>query len=424
MKKVRIALVSPYPPSKGTLNEYAYHLVEQFKDKAAIEELTLITDKLPDGEMYTVEEGSVPVTVKAVWAFNAWDSGFQILKAVRQSRPDVVLFNIHFLTFGDKKIPAALGLMIPFLCRMLGFPSVVILHNIVESVDLSAAGITQNPVLRAIFQLFGTVLTRFLLAANLVTVTISKYVDMLEKKYKTSKVALVPHGSFDTPEEPDFNLPAGPKKVMAFGKFGTYKKVEHLIEAVEVVRQRTGEDIEIVIAGTDSPNRKGYLEEMQTAYAHVPQITFTGYVAEADVPRIFRESAVVVFPYTSTTGSSGVLHQAGSFGNACILPNIGDLKILIEEEGYAGEFFTPDSIDSLATAIQTVLQDEDYRKSLARRNFAAAASLPMADIADWYLLHISTLLQEGQKTKFPLSLKPSKAGITRPNIPTWETVGA
>ncbi len=399
MKKLRIALVSPYPPSKGTLNEYAYHLVEQFKVKGEIEEIVLITDTLPAGEQYQIEEGLVKVTVKDVWSFNAMNNPLTILKAVRESKADIVLFNIHFLTFGDKKVPAALGLMIPMLCRLLGFPSVVILHNIIESVDLSSAGITKNPVLRFIFQMIGTMLTRFLLGSNMLAVTISKYVNILEKKYKTKKVALIPHGTFEMPEEPDFQLPKGPKKVMAFGKFGTYKKVENMIEAVEKVRKELNEEIEIVVAGTDSPNNKGYLDRVAQKYRDVPQITFTGYVAEEDVPRIFRESAVVVFPYTSTTGSSGVLHQAGSYGNACVLPNIGDLKILIEEEGYTGEYFEPESVDSLADAIRALLSNEDRRQMIARQNYAAAASLPMEDIADWYLLHFEALLNKKTRAK-------------------------
>ena len=40
---------------------------------------------------------------------------------------------------------------------------------------------------------------------------------------------------------------------------------------------------------------------------------------------IFDEAAVVVFPYTATTGSSGVLHQAGSYGKAVVMPDLGDL---------------------------------------------------------------------------------------------------
>ncbi|KAA3623384.1 MAG: glycosyltransferase [Bacteroidetes bacterium] len=382
----------------GTLNEYAFHLVEQFKNKAEIGEIILITDRLPDGQSYHIEEAPIPITVKDVWSFNSMGNMYQILKAIRQTQPDVVLYNIHFLSFGDKKVPAALGLMIPMLSRFLGFPSVVLLHNIVESVDLSSAGITKNPLLSRIFQMFGTMLTHFLLSSDLLAVTISRYVEILEKKYKTRKVALIPHGSFEVPEEPDFDLPKGPKKVMAFGKFGTYKKVETMIEAVEKIRSRTNEDIEIVIAGTDSPNSKGYLDHMKQIYSHVPQLTFTGYVEEEDVPKVFSESAVVVFPYTSTTGSSGVLHQAGSYGKACVLPNIGDLKSLIEEEGYGGAYFEPDSKESMADAIQTLLEDEARRKIVAQQNYAAAASLPMSDIADWYLMHFEQL-QKQRKLK-------------------------
>lgn len=417
MRRLKIALVSPYPPSKGTLNEYAYHLVEQFKEKKELEEITLITDKLPEGGRYEEVTGSVPVKIKAVWAFNSLLNIFNILKAVRASKADVVLFNIHFLSFGDRKVPAALGLMIPMLCRLMGYPAVVLLHNIVETVDLSEAGITRNRLLTTVFQWFGTLLTRFLLASNQLTVTISKYVEILEEKYKTDKVALVPHGSFELPELPDFDVDTAPKSVMAFGKFGTYKKVEKMIEAVEMIRARTGEQIEIVIAGTDSPNSKGYLDAVRQQYAHVPGITFTGYVAEEDVPTIFRESTVVVFPYTSTTGSSGVLHQAGSYGKACVLPNIGDLKVLIEEEGYTGTYFEPDAVESMAEAIECLLLDDDRRIAIARQNYAAAASLPMNNIADWYLLHFENVLGEpAGETSKPEQLQHAKIKQLQPAI--------
>ncbi len=57
---------------------------------------------------------------------------------------------------------------------------------------------------------------------------------------------------------------------------------------------------------------------------------------------------MVVFPYTSTTGSSGVLHQAGGYGKAVIMPDLGDLALLVKEEGYRAEFFEPTSSISLA----------------------------------------------------------------------------
>lgn len=392
-QKLKLAFVSTHPPGKGTLNEYGYYLLKHFRENENIKELVLIADELPSSEVYDFDPSAgCPIEIRSVWKFNSYLNLPRILKAIYKTKPDVVLFNIQFLSFGDKKIPAALGLLVPFFAKLLGFKSVVLLHNILEEVDLNTAGITKNPVMSFLYKTIGTQLTKFVLSADLVAVTIAKYVAVLEKKYKTEKVALIPHGSFEIPPLPSFELPKGPKQVMAFGKFGTYKKVEMMIEAVELVRNRTNLDMEIVIAGTDSPNKKGYLNDVAEQYKHVSKLRFTGYVAEEDVPRIFDESAVVVFPYTSTTGSSGVLHQAGSYGKAVILPDLGDLGELLREEGYAGELFDPLSVESLADAIQKVVKNDEYRIQLSKTNYYAAVSLPMSDITDWYYLHFNRLL--------------------------------
>jgi len=391
MKPIKIAIVSPYPPSKGTLNEYAFHLVKQLKLKRDVEEIIILTDKIEESYPEVESAQHCKVTIKPVWSFNSIMNIFDIAKAVKACKADVVLYNIQFLSFGDKKIQAAIGLLTPFITRILKVPSVVLLHNIVETVDYESAGITKNPILKFLFNMVGTILTKIVLMANVVAVTMPKYVDILEKKYKAKNVALIPHGSFELPPMPNFELDPGPKTIMTFGKFGTYKKVEKMIEAVELVRQRTGEDLRIVIAGTDNPNVAGYLDNVKNKYSDVKDIEFTGYVEEEDVPRIFKESAVVVFEYTSTTGSSGVLHQAGSYGKAVVLPNIGDLKELIEEEGYCGEFFKADDKMDLADAIQKLVTDDAHRQMIAKKNYTAAASLPMSDIAEWYMMHFQSL---------------------------------
>lgn len=382
---MRLAIVTAYPPSKVTLTEYGYHLVKHFRLQEEVTEIILITDKTEDEKDLSFEEEGCIITVKECWNFNDYLNVFKINKAISETRPDAVLFNLQFLKFGDKKIPAALGLMLPLICKLKGIPTISLLHNILEQVDLDNAGITTNKWLQKIYNFIGSTLTRFVLASDVLAVTISKYKTILEKKYKSRNVALIPHGAFETPPEPDYRLPEGPKQVMAFGKFGTYKKVEIMIEAVELIRKRTGENIEIVIAGTDSPNTPGYLDAVKEKYSHVGQMRFTGYVAEEDVPKIFGESAVVVFPYTSTTGSSGVLHQAGSYGKAVALPDLGDLSILVREEGYQGEFFDPKSAESLADAIACVLLDDSYRIHLGMTNYKAACSLPMSDITQMYV---------------------------------------
>ena len=385
---IEIALVTPYPPSKTTLNEYGYYLARNLAEKPEVGRLHILSENLDIN--YTSDNEKV--TFQPCWKFNSMANPLKILRKVRSVSPDIVIINQQFLLFGDRKVAAALGLMLPFLLKLFGIRCIVLMHNILEEVDLGSAGITGSRLMKWAYGLIGNILTRFILMADLVGVTIEKYVDVLRKKYNKKNVVLLPHGTFEIPEIPDFALSGDDRRIMTFGKFGTYKKVEVLIEAFKKLQREGVKNISLCIAGTDSPNKKGYLGSVAREYSEVEGIEFTGYVPEEDVARIFQESAMVVFPYTSTTGSSGVLHQAGSYGKPAILPDVGDLGRLIREEGYDGEFFAPDSVDELAAAINRLLTDEPYRQQLARTNYEAATALPLSDISDWYLLHIQRLI--------------------------------
>ncbi|WP_298766419.1 glycosyltransferase [uncultured Polaribacter sp.] len=389
---MKLAIVTAYPPSKVTLNEYAYHLVKSFRQNKKVTELVLLTDQTPEGKDINFTENGCKITVKECWKFNSFKNIITVTKAINKTQPNAVLFNLQFMKFGDNKIAAALGLVLPLICKIKRIPTIVLLHNILEQVDLESAGFTTNKIAQKVYNFIGTSLTKIILKADLVAVTMNKYVDTLQNKYKVANVKMIPHGTFEIPENPSQELPKGPLKIMTFGKFGTYKKVESMIEAVQLVRQETKLDLEIVIAGTDNPNVPGYLENVKETYKHIPQITFTGYVEENQVEKLFNESAVVVFPYTSTTGSSGVLHQAGSYGKAVVMPNLGDLATLIEDEGYRGEFFEPENVSSLANAIKTIVTNETYRIELGETNYKAATAFPMERITAIYLEEFSKII--------------------------------
>jgi len=382
---MKLAIITAYPPSKITLNEYAYHLVKQFRQKELITELILLTDVTEGSKKLDFVAQGCKITVKECWSFNSYGNILSVIKAIKETGPNSILFNLQFMKFGDKKIPAAMGLLLPLICKIKRIPTIVLLHNILEEVDLKKAGFTSNKLMQNMYLFIGSILTRLILQADVVVVTMRKYVGVLEKKYKAKNVMAIPHGTFEVLKKPTFNVPKGALKIMTFGKFGTYKKVELLIEAVQIARKTTKMDLEIVIAGTNHPNAPMYLETVKKRFNYVPKLTFTGYVEEDEIPRLFKQSAVVVFPYTSTTGSSGVLHQAGAYGKAVIMPDLGDLALLVKEEGYRAEFFEPTSSASLATSIETIVTNEAYRIALGLANYQAASAYPMSMVTDIYL---------------------------------------
>ena len=179
---LRVALVTAYPPSQTTLNEYGYHLARHLAAKPEVRELVVMHDDF-DG----VEEpvADLPEGARAVpaWRYGSPWNPVRIVRAVRAAKADVVLVNAHFTSFGAGKIAAALGLLTPALLRASGTPTVVLLHNLVDTVDLEAAGFSSNPVITRILSFIGGVVTRMVLAADKVCVTMPQYVDVLRDKY-------------------------------------------------------------------------------------------------------------------------------------------------------------------------------------------------------------------------------------------------
>ncbi len=396
---LRVAVVTAYPPGRNSLNEYGVHLVAALAGQHDVAEVVVLSDVPPPGaDAAPPTSGGAPIAVRPCWRMNELRTLPVLIRELYRARPDAVIFNLQFATFGDRRLPGALGLFTPAVARLLGFVSVVLLHNLADLVDFQAAGFARGRAAARLLRAAGRVLTRGLLAADLVALTIPRYVEYVRRSYRARNVVLAPHGTFTelalAADGSDTAIPDGPRRIMAFGKWGTYKTVDVLVEAYQRLRDQGREDIELVLAGTDSPNSPGYMAGVAERHRDLPGLVLTGYVAEEDVAPLFRSAAVVAFPYTSTTGSSGVLHQAGEFGRAAVLPRIGDLIDVIEEEGFSGVYFTPGDATSLATALGTVLDDDDLRLRLARRNLAAAAGVPIAEVAHWYLLHLRRLTAE------------------------------
>ncbi len=384
--RLRLAVVTAVPPSTATLTEYGAHLVDELAAKPNLEEVVVFAEDsqgLPDDA-----EGIRHV---AAWRFDSVRSAMRIVRAVRRERPDVVLFNAHFTSFGGAKVPAAMGLCTPALVRFVTRArSVVLLHNVVDTVDLDAAGFGHGALVNRVLEAIGRGLTRVVLLADTVVTTMPEYVDILRGRYGADHVYLTPHGTFEAPTAPRPERTDGPFRMMAFGKFGTYKRVEELVEAHRRL-VAAGIDVECVIAGTDSPNAPGYLDGVAEEHRDVPGLTFTGYVEEDDVPSLFDDANVVVFPYSSTTGSSGPLHQTGSYARAAVVPRVGDFVDLIEREGFDAGVFAPGDVDSLVDALRGLIDDPVRRREMGTRNHAAACSLPLEHIADWHVAHAEAL---------------------------------
>ena len=86
---MKIAVVTAFPPSKVTLNEYGYHLVKNFVQKEEVSELVLMSDKTKAPKQLDFEN-SDKITVNECWSFNSYGNILSINKAIQEEKPDAI----------------------------------------------------------------------------------------------------------------------------------------------------------------------------------------------------------------------------------------------------------------------------------------------------------------------------------------------
>src|ERR1700731_4089504 len=256
---MKICFVSGFPPSKAVLNEYGFHVARELQADPLIS-LTILADD------YSGSEPELPelpeFDVQRCWKENRLTNHAKLLKAIRECKPDVVWFNLVFSSFGNKENPLAafFGLTLPAMTRMAGFYTHVTLHHLMDHIDLNDAGVRN----KALFRAAGNVATRMLLMANSVSVLLPAYRRTLTEKYRGEHIHYRAHGIFSArPEFPDFSRRGNPEhRILAFGKWGTYKRCEMMIAAFEVLQSRLPQ-ARLVIAGGDHPHAHGYVESIK-----------------------------------------------------------------------------------------------------------------------------------------------------------------
>ena len=380
----RIALVSAFPPGRQSLNEYGFHLAVALAERSDVSEVVVIADRL---ETAAEELDISPkIKVRRVWDFNAITTGPAIVRALRRARVDAAIWNLQTATFGDKEVPAALGLMAPAAARLFGVPSGVIAHNILAGIDLDSTQLKGQKLRQAIIKVAGLVVTRAMLSANYMTVTLRSYADHLTATYPSKEVHLVPHGTFDTEVAECAPVEDRPERIVTMGKFGTYKKLETLLEAFDLLRaEEAFADYKLLIGGTDHPNAQGYMAKAEASRSDDRGVKFLGYIAENEIPDFFGKARASVFDYTATTGSSGVLHQTACYGAAPVFPKIGDFVDVCDDEGLAGFNYEPNNAADMAAALRRCLADTDAANTLAQSNKEASLELPMSEVVAFHI---------------------------------------
>jgi len=383
---MKIAIISPYPPSKIGLNEYTRHLVEEFAAHPDLEILILADDTEPG-----LAEIPLPKNARLIrcWRYNDATSLFRILRAVWNFKPDVINAQLLFSTFGDQRVPASLGLLIAPILRLLGYPVVVTLHHLIEFIEINSTVLGKSYSTQKALELMTSLLVRF----TTVVVLQQRYADVLATKYGSRTSTLIRHGYYTYLGKPRSYL-AG-HNILVFGKFGTYKRLELAMDVLRHV-QESFPVATLTVCGTSHPSTPNYIDEVKAKYAGLTGVKFTGYVPEEDLPAEFAKSDVMLLPYESCTGVASAELHACRFGLPIVSPSVSELSAQHEEEGIRVESFDRGNAVQAAERITSLFTDRDRMQFIADMNFALAVRTPMAEVAECYVSLFGRLLNDGQ----------------------------
>lgn len=150
--------------------------------------------------------------------------------------------------------------------------------------------------------------------------------------------------------------------------FGQIKKVKGLQNLILAFRQVLDQcpAARLVIAGPEwkepFESYAALIHELDLA-DHV--VTRIEYVPDDEVGIYYSAADVIALPYTEAY-QSAVLYMAYSFGKPVVASTVGGLAEIVED-GTTGLLVPPDDINSLASALFTLLQDEKMARSMGER---------------------------------------------------------
>jgi glycosyltransferase involved in cell wall biosynthesis len=199
-----------------------------------------------------------------------------------------------------------------------------------------------------------------------------------------------------------------------------------LIEVFEEIVVPKMPTARLIIAGSNNGNAPGYIESLRDRYRNNPMIDFTGYVAEEQIPDLFNSSSVLVLPYTSATGASGVAHLAAQYGMPMVSSDIPDFREMAENEGLAIKFYQVGNKAAMGQRIVELLQSPEEQREMAEQNFSAALRMTMPQIIHQYVRSFdrhqrARALEAASRFRRLPNWIPSRSAIFRASSPRWGT---
>ncbi|MCY3555754.1 MAG: glycosyltransferase family 4 protein [Gemmatimonadetes bacterium] len=339
------------------------HLHETFSRIAAWgNEVTLLCSRSPGAAESEQIDGIDVIRHGGKWTFNL-TAPWYYRRRLAQRSFDVVIEDIN-------KIPA----LLPWF--MDGPPLMVLLHHLFGSTFYREI----NPVLATYLYFMERLIPRVYRRCLFEAVSESTRDELVRMGVAADRVSVV-HNGLDTrfldagtvgapAEAEQKDAPAVPDRkeaglVIYLGRLKKYKNVDHLIQAMAIVREEVP-GARLVIVGTG--DRRRALEALTRSMGLDDAVRFTGFVSEEEKLRLLTRAEVAAYP-SSKEGWGITVIEANACGVPVVAARVPGLRDAVVD-GETGVLVPPGDREAMARALIDLLRDREKCERLAKNAVA------------------------------------------------------
>lgn len=268
------------------------------------------------------KEFILPSNVKVVRTYN-YDNLVDVCKLliVKRDEYNFIIFNFIPTAFGRKSIVNAFGLLIPFfLRRIFGVNNIkLIYHNSVFTSDIRKLGYDSRSDRARLFVLKN--IERLLFNSTKTYVLLDLYREKIEQKLNNVKIYVLNSRYIEALPTIYLNQKMDIKKISApqnvvltilmHGYWGPQKNLELGLKTLESIRKK-GHNFKLIISGGLNFHFPEYHDNFFNTLNKYKELVDAclGMVDEANIMDLFLSSDLLILPYNTPGGHSGVLEQA------------------------------------------------------------------------------------------------------------------
>jgi glycosyltransferase involved in cell wall biosynthesis len=354
---MKICLVAPVTRWRGGIHQYSVQLANNLANTNEVQAISYKSmfpswfypgESVKQSGEIALSEG---IAIHEILKYHSVISSFRAARIIKNNiRPDVVDIQWFVPQHGFVLIPLILLLKYWFRSKAKVFLTV---HNVLPH--------ERRAFDRLLSRLAFGVADRLLVHAEKL-----REEAMQHFRQDPRKIAVVPHGicvngKVSTGKaEARARLGIKEKHVLLFfGYVRPYKGLSDLIEAFKIVAEKF--DVALVIAGEFFTSVTQYREELRNKNLLEKTYLVSRYIGSEEVPVFFSAADLLVQPYRTFTGQSGVTQTAYLQSVPVIATDVGGLPELVIHEK-TGIIVRAKDPKALASAIEALLADDDKRR--------------------------------------------------------------